>query len=329
MLRYALVLSVILIISCNSSNSLEIKDQRTISQISKELLDNPSDTVLLIERRNLYILDENWSQALLDQIELFKLDSLNLNRSFELANMYFNQADSEPSYYQKSYLLLEGKDFDALPEALLLRAKLNYLFQNYSESLNDINTYLPTNKFDSEAYFYRGLIYKEQGDLEMAQSQFQTAVEQNPNYIESYEQLAFIYSFNGDSLAEFYFDNALYIDSSIISSWYNRGMYHQSLGDFKKAKQNYQGILRKDSVNIDANYNLGYIGLLESDYESSISYFTVVINSNMNNPSAYFSRGLSYKLNGNFEKAKQDFMTTLELDSSFEEARTELANITP
>ena len=70
MLRYALVLSVILIISCNSSP--EIKEQRTISQISKELLDNPSDTVLLIERRNLYILDENWSQALLDQIELFK-----------------------------------------------------------------------------------------------------------------------------------------------------------------------------------------------------------------------------------------------------------------
>jgi tetratricopeptide (TPR) repeat protein len=329
MLRYALVLSIILIISCNSSNSPEVKEQRTISQISKELLDNPSDTVLLIKRRNLYILDENWSQALLDQIELFKLDSLSLNRRFDLANMYFNQADRESSYYQKSYLLLEGKDFDALPEALLLRAKLNYLFQNYSESLNDINTYLPTNKFDSEAYFYRGLIYKEQGDLEMAQSQFQTAVEQNPNYIESYEQLAFIYSFNGDSLAEFYFDNALYIDSSIISSWYNRGMYHQSLGDFDKAKQNYQGILRRDSVNIDANYNLGYIGLLESDYESSISYFTVVINSNMNNPSAYFSRGLSYKLIGNFENAKLDFTTTLELDSSFEEARTELANITP
>ena len=69
--------------------------------------------------------------------------------------------------------------------------------------------------------------------------------------------------------------------------------------------------------------------MLESDYESSISYFTVVINSNMNNPSAYFSRGLSYKLIGNFENAKQDFTTTLELDSSFEEARTELANITP
>ena len=327
MLRYALVLSVISIISCNSSNPPEIKEQRTVSQISKELLDNPSDTILLIERRDLYILDENSSQALLDQIELFKLDSLSLNRRFDLANMYFNQADSEPSYYQKSYLLLEGKVFDALPEALLLRAKLNYLFQNYSESLNDINTYLPTNEFDSEAYFYRGLIYKEQGDLEMAQSLFQTAVEQNPNYIESYEQLAFIYSFNGDSLAEFYFDNALYIDSSIISSWYNRGMYHQSLGDFDKAKQNYKGILRRDSVNADANFNLGYIGLLENDFESSIFHFTVVINSNANKPSAYFSRGLSYKLNGNYEMAKQDFMTTLELDSSFGVAKTELSNL--
>jgi hypothetical protein len=108
MLRYALVLSVILIISCNSSNSPEIKDQRTISQISKELLDNPSDTVLLIERRNLYILDENWSQALLDQIELFKLDSLSLNRRFDLANMYFNQADSESFILSKKLFVIRG-----------------------------------------------------------------------------------------------------------------------------------------------------------------------------------------------------------------------------
>ena len=328
MLRNVLVLSVIFIISCNS-NSSDSKQKRTISQISKELLDNPKDTVLLIERRDLYLQDNNWSQALLDQIELFELDSLNLNRRFDLANLYFNQADTESSYYLKSYLLLESKDFATFPRALFLRAKLNYLFQNYSESLNDINAYLPSYQFDSEAYFYRGLIYKEQGDLERAQSQFQTAVEQNPNHIESYEQLAFIYSFFGDTLAEFYFDNALYIDSSIISSWYNRGMYHQSLGNFEKAKYNYKGILRRDSVNIDANYNLGYIGLLESDFESSISYFTSVINSDSNNPSAYFSRGLSYKLNGNYENAREDFLTTLNLDRSFEEARTELAKLMP
>lgn len=96
-----------------------------------------------------------------------------------------------------------------------------------------------------------------------------------------------------------------------------------------KQKKNYKGILRRDSVNADANFNLGYIGLLENDFESSIFHFTVVINSNVNKPSAYFSRGLSYKLNGNNEMAKQDFMTTLELDSSFGEAKTELSNLAP
>lgn len=322
MLRYSLVLSVVLIISCN--NSPETHQERTISQISKELVENPSDTVLLIERRDLYIQNENWSQALLDQIELFKLDSFDISRRYDLARMYFNQAESQPSFYFKSFSLLDGKDFQTFPSALLLRSKLNYLLQNYTESLSDINDYLPSNQFDSEAYFYRGLIYKELGDLEKAKSQFQTAVEQNPNYIESYEQLAFIYAFNEDSLAEFYFDNALYIDSSIISSWYNRGMYHQSLGNFEKAKHNYHAILRRDSNNIDANYNLGYIGLLEGDFEYSISYFTTVINTSIDNPSAYFSRGLSYKLNGNDDYARQDFMTTLALDSDFEEARTEL-----
>jgi len=326
MLRYALLLVVVCIISCNTSSSSK-KEERTISQISKELVENPSDTTLLIERRDLYLQNQNWSQALLDQIDLFKLDSLNLNRRFDLANLYFKQAESESSYYLKSFTLLDGKNLDALPSALFLRSKLHYIFQNYSESLEDLNTYLPSNQFDSEAYFYRGLIYKELGDLEMAKSQFQTAVEQNPDDIESYEQLAFIYAYNGDTLAEFYFDNALYIDSSIISSWYNRGMYHQSLGDFEKAKFNYLGILRRDSTNPDANYNLGYIGLLEGDFLSSIAYFTSVISSAKDNPSAYFSRGIAYKFNGELQKAKQDFLKTIELDSSFEEARTELSNL--
>lgn len=325
MLRYALVIGLIFFISCK--NSTEVKQERTVSQLSKALVENPFDTLLLMERRDLYIKNENFSQALLDQIELFNLDSLNLSRRFDLAAMYFNQAVDESSYYLKSFLLLDGQDFETFPKALLLRSKLNYIFQNYTESLNDINRYLPLNKFDAEAYFYRGLIYKELGDLEMAKSQFQTAVEQNPEYIESYEQLAFIYAFNGDTLAEFYFNNALYIDSSIISSWYNRGMYHQSLGNYEKAKQSYQGILRRDSLNIDANYNLGYLGLLEGDYESSISFFSVVIRANLNNPSAYFSRGLSYKLKGDFEKARQDFEYTLNLDSGFEEARLELKRL--
>lgn len=210
---------------------------------------------------------------------------------------------------------------------LLLRAKLYYVLQNYSQSLNDINTYLPTYPFDAEAYFFKGLNYKDMGDLEMAQSQFQTAVEQDPNYVESYEQLAFIYSFKGDSLAKYYFKNALIADSSLLSSWYNLGMYCQNRGDFYNAKQSYYGMLRRDSLNKDANYNLGYISLVDGNYESAIQYFSLVISQNRAYASAFFSRGLAYKFAGNNDLARKDFEMAVELSPKFKEAKDELQSL--
>jgi Tfp pilus assembly protein PilF len=193
--------------------------------------------------------------------------------------------------------------------------------------LKDINTYLPSYPFDAEAYFFKGLNYKDMGDLEMAQSQFQTAVEQDPNYVESYEQLAFIYSFKGDSLAKYYFKNALIADSSLLSSWYNLGMYCQNQGDFYNAKQSYYGMLRRDSLNKDANYNLGYISLVEGNYESAIQFFSFVISQNRAYTSAFFSRGLAYKFAGNNDFARKDFEMALELSPEFKEAKDELQSL--
>ena len=190
--------------------------------------------------------------------------------------------------------------------------------------MKDINTYLPLYPFDAKAYFFKGLNYKDMGDLEMAQSQFQTAVELYPHYVESYEQLAFIYSFKEDSLAKYYFENALIADSSLLSSWYNLGMYYQNQGDFYNAKQSYYGMLRRDSLNKDANYNLGYIFLVEGNYESAIQYFSLVISHNRVYASAFFSRGLAYKYAGNNDFARKDFEMALELNPEFKEAKDEL-----
>jgi tetratricopeptide (TPR) repeat protein len=89
----------------------------------------------------------------------------------------------------------------------------------------------------------------------------------------------------------------------------------------------YSSILRLDTNHIDAHFNLGYIFLMTKDYESAIDHFSFVINQSRNHTSAFFSRGLSYKLIGNTDKAKADFLTTLELDSTFIEATNELKNM--
>jgi tetratricopeptide (TPR) repeat protein len=318
-----LVFSCIIVFFSCSEGKVGSSEPKSISELSKALLQEPNDTVLLKQRRDLFISNGILDKAILDQQQLYNLDSTNLKYRYDLAEMYFELSVSNPSYVNKSLNLLTENNMVYSP-MLLLRAKLHYIFQDYSQSLVDFNTYLPSYPFNAEAYFYKGLNYKEMGDLEMAKSQFQTAVEQDPNYIESYEQLAFIYAFNGDSLAEYYFDNALEVDSSLISSWYNKGMYHQNEGDFSKAKASYYGILRRDSLHSDANYNLGYISLVEGDYNSSIDYFTSVIVQNPSFASAYFSRGLAFKLNNDLVSARKDFLSTLELSPEFKEAEDEL-----
>lgn len=325
MFRLLIFSSIIFLFSCSERN-ISSNEPSSISDLSKALLEQPNDTALLIERRNRFIESGELEKAIIDQQQLFAIDTSNLNYRYNLADLYFELYPSNPIYISKSLALISD-NYTIFPPMLLLRAKLYYVLQNYSQSLKDINTYLPSYPFDAEAYFFKGLNYKDMGDLEMAQSQFQTAVEQDPNYVESYEQLAFIYSFKGDSLAKYYFKNALIADSSLLSSWYNLGMYCQNQGDFYNAKQSYYGMLRRDSLNKDANYNLGYISLVEGNYESAIQFFSFVISQNRAYASAFFSRGLAYKFAGKNDFARKDFEMALELSPEFKEAKDELQSL--
>ena len=325
MFRLLIFFSLIFLFSC-SERSKSSNEPSSIADLSKALLEQPNDTALLIKRMNRFIENGELEKAIIDQQQLFETDTSNLNYRYGLADLYFELYPSNPNYILKSLALISD-NYTIFPPMLLLRAKLYYVLQNYSQSLNDINTYLPTYPFDAEAYFFKGLNYKDLGDLEMAQSQFQTAVEQDPNYVESYEQLAFIYSFKGDSLAKYYFKNALIADSSLLSSWYNLGMYCQNQGDFYNAKQSYYGMLRRDSLNKDANYNLGYISLVDGNYESAIQYFSLVISQNRAYASAFFSRGLAYKFAGNNDLARKDFEMAVELSPKFKEAKDELQSL--
>ena len=325
MFRLLILFSTIFLFSC-FENNIPVDEPSSLAKLSKALLEQPNDTALLKERRNLFIETGELEKAIVDQQQLFELDTSNLSYRYDLADLYFDLYPTNSIYISKSLALISD-NHTVFPPFLLLRAKLFYVLQNYSQSLKDINTFLTSNPFDPEAYFFKGLNYKDMGDLEMAQSQFQTAVEQDPNYVESYEQLAFIYSYKEDSLAKYYFKNALIADSSLLSSWYNLGMYCQKQGDFYNAKQSYYGMLRRDSLNKDANYNLGYISLVEGSYESAIQYFSFVISQNRAYSSAFFSRGLAYKFAGINDFARNDFEMAIELSPEFEEAKDELNSL--
>lgn len=327
---YFQVLIIALFFSCENEVKEKAIKNFSISELSKALVEDPNNVHLLTLRKDKFLSENRLKAALIDQKQIFALDSLNVQKRYDLASLYYRIAEEgQFEYFSKSLTLLDNSFISENnnPKHLLLRAKLYYLFQKHQLTLMDLNSCLKINPFEAEAYFYKGLVYKEFSDLEQAKSLFQTAVEQWPEFTDAYEQLAFIYAFENDTLAELYFSNAIETDSLNISLWYNKAMYHQKLMQYDHAIKCYKSMLRIDPRNVKASYNLGYINLVLENYLEAANLFSEVIFNNNSFATAYFSRGLCFKYLGRYSEAKKDFNKALKLDTNLVEAEIELKSM--
>lgn len=332
-MRFIVLIVCLLFCACVQTEKEEVKAtdfRSSISLLSKKLLDNPNDMTLLKERSDLFLSQGNLEGALFDLEFLYELDSNNYESLSNLAHIYFQLGENgKTEYYKKAFFLLQ-KDIVTLKNNLSdlsMRYKLFFMTNKHKKSLTDINSVLKIDKYIAEAYYYKGLNYCKIGDTIKAISQFQTAVEQDPNYLDAYLVLGLLYDLKGDTLAELYFNNALLVDSTSTRVLYNKGKYYQDILKLEQAKKCYLAVLRFDSKFIDAYYNLGYISLLQEEYLNGANYFSEVIYSNPSFATAFYSRGLCFKGLGEFQKARLDFRKTLEIDPDFREAADELVKI--
>lgn len=328
-MRYLGIFLSFFLLACGTEQ-VQKEQKSDIAQLSEQLLQNPHDVAMLQKRKKLFLERGNLEAAMMDQELIVFLDSSNHELLFELAEMQYEIAvNGRPNYYKASLKNLT-KDLELQEShtaSLLLRGELHFLYRNHEESLKDLNNVLKVDPYEAKAYYFKGLNFKELGDFEKAVSQFQTTVEQDPYHVDSYEQLAFVYAYLGNPLAELYFDNALSVDSSNVQMWYNKGMYLQGLERYADAEKCYEAMLRRDKFNQFANYNLGYLNWLNQEYEMAANYFSDAIYTNSEYGDAYFARGLCFKELGNIPQARVDFQSALRLDEANTEAKKELNNL--
>jgi tetratricopeptide (TPR) repeat protein len=322
----------LLLIACNQKEKdVKVTDFRSsISLLSEKILENPNDTSLLHSRADLFLINGNLQGALLDLEYLYQLDSNNYQNLSNLSHVYYQLGEKGKIDYFRKALLLLDKEIVTLKNELKdlsLRYKLYYYISKHKKSLFDINNVLKLDKYIAEAYYYKGLNFFKLGDTAKAISQFQTSVEQDPDYVNAYVLLGHIYDLKGDSISELYYNNALMVDSTSTTVLYNKGKYYQDNQKLEEAKSCYLAVLRFDSKYINAYYNLGFVSLLQKNYLDGANYFSEVIYLKPDYATAYFSRGLCFKSLGEFKKANFDFRKTLELDPDFKEARLEMVKI--
>lgn len=313
--RLILFLAVLFFWACSEAPkpaTTEAVNLTALDSLNDQIVEDPNNKELYFERAKILYQDSGDMESAMADLDLItEMDS------------------SEPrSYYYRALWKLDRgavkeahdnvkKAVEIQPDHLESRLLLSRIFlfvQNYEESIKEANEALKIDVYNAEAYFLKGLSFKEAGDSSKAVSSFLTASEQDPEFYEAWMQLGLLFGVANDPNTEFYYDNALRIRPESMEALYNQAVYFQNNDRFDEAASNYRRMALIDSIDTRSFYNRGYIHLVhEENFDSAAYYFNKTLLLNPKHVNARYNLGLSFELKGKADSAVHHYRKALEL----------------
>lgn len=280
-----------------------------LAELNSRIAEDPNDIQAYIDRARYYKSVLDFTSAEGDLARGFRIDSTN-------AELYNIQGDI---FYFKEDIKSARDNFDMCisydslnTECLLKKAEIEMLLRNYGPAVTLINQALRVDQFIPQAYFMKGMMYKETGDSALSASSFHTTIELDPDHFDSYIQLGLLYAGAGDDLALEFYNTAIEKSPNSTEARYNKAMFLQenSNGDSSRLQMalvTYDEIHAIDPSMAASSYNKGYIykELLEHP-DSALIEFSLAIDKYPAYHQAYYSRGLTFEMMGDLQSALRD-----------------------
>ena len=327
-----ILFGIILLAGCNNNNGKApagdidpvFQSDPNLKNITEEIKQSPKDATLYFKRGSM--------------LHKRQLDSLAIKDYKTASSLDTNRAE----YYSAvGDLLFENKDITGSVEwiqkaiarnptdrkAHLKIAKLFLYLKDYPKAFAEINIVLRQDVYNPEAYFLKGMIYKDAKDTAKAISNFQTAVQVSPDYKDAIVQLGLLYSAKKDPIALKYLENAYKMDTTDVFPMFAIGVYYQDNKDNARAKEQYKKCILRDRHFADAYFNMGYILMQEDSVEKSYRQYDIVTKIDPRNPTAYFNRGLCSEMLDSMKKAVADYKMALSLDPTYNSPKEALKRL--
>jgi len=299
---------------------------KQLSALNSKIAQDPGNHDLLHQRAQLLIDQKRYQEALADMQKVLALDSTRSKYFITMADISFaaNRTFDAKSFLEKA-IRLDSTNTDAM----LRLAELNLIVRQYAQSVSLLNKVLDKDKKNKTALFMRGMNYKENGDTSRAISDFQSAVEADPDFYNAYMQLGILNHLKNNPAAVEYFTQALRINPSSEEALYGRGLWYQDHNDLNKAIQDYTTIIQVNPQNRNAHFNLGYIHqIILKVYPEAIKHYSNAIAADSNYTEAFYNRGLCYEAVGNIRDAAADYKKALMLRPVYPPAEAGLKRVT-
>lgn len=327
----------IAIIACNQqeapaegvqANSEQQVPEKTGNQyldsLNQAIATDPSDVNAYVARARFRMERGDMRNALFDIQEAQRIDSLAAPVMQTLGE--YRMAENRSREAKNAWL--KCARFDAQNAACRLSlAKLFYTVQDYDAALKWVDEAIDRDRYNAEAYFYKGLIFRNKlQDTALAMQFAQQAIELQQDYVEALDFMGVMLTAKNDTLAPYYFQRALEHEPRRDDIYYKLGVYYMNQDEVNKAIENYTEATRLNPQNSDAFYNLGFIFIQLKEYQDARDYFSKSIAARPNYK-AHYGRGYAHEMLGDIINAEKDYKKALELLPMYKPASEALNRI--
>jgi tetratricopeptide (TPR) repeat protein len=286
--------------------------------MNKKIAENESDPLLYDQRAKIYILDQQFDNALKDINKALALAPGNPQFYITLSDVYLLMGQTNNCEGALKQALKLQPDNNS---ALLRLAKLHLVLRDYPATFLDVQNALRVDAVNPQAYFTRAIALLEKGDTIRAVYDLKKAVDQDQQYYEAYMELGELYAMKKDKMAADYIRNALNVKPKSKEALYMLGMFYQENGQYDQAIETYSRLSAVDTIYRNAPYNTGYIYLVYlKDFKLAIKFFTEAIKRDPGYVEAWFNRGYANELSGEFKNAYSDYKMVLKLKTNDQKA---------
>ena len=328
---------VMLFNACETSNTKDAKGaaeeekqavtmQDSITILNELIKNDPANPELYYDKARVYLKQMQTAEALGELERAIAADSTNPKYYLKKSSIYFDIKQLDKSRLEAERVLAFD---DANARANVRMAWIALMVKNPEKVFEFANNALRTDINMAEAYFVKGLMYKEQGKFKEAVSSFRTATEQDNGYYDAWVELGLLHALAKHELTTYYYDNAIRVDSTRYDAHYNKGYYLQEQGEYIEALKEYAIINRNAPNFYNAYYNRGFIYLeYLAEYDSAAVEFSKVVGLNPLNYKAFYNRGLAYERAGELKMALADYEESLRLNPGYDLAAEAKSRLT-
>jgi tetratricopeptide (TPR) repeat protein len=192
---------------------------------------------------------------------------------------------------------------------------------NHMQAISDFDRAIEINPERAEAYIYRGMAYGKLGNHRQAISDFDRAIEIDPEKADAHDNRGATYAKLGNhrqAISDY--DRAIEIDPEYALAYIDRGTAYRELGNHRKAISDYDSAIEINPKYADAYINRGAAYDILGNHRQAISDYDRTIEINPEYAEAYYNRGVAYGELGNHRQAISDYDRAIEINPKYADA---------